>query len=108
MTMKLKSKYMVAVLLFVLAGMIASVAAQSGSYTISGPHSYKNLSIFLIHGRDESSKGNMLTLQEAMERKLFVVYETSDVNKLEVENLSKEFDVFRSEERRVGKECRSR
>ena len=36
----------------------------------------------------------MLTLQEAMERKLFVVYETSSVNELEVENLSKEFDVF--------------
>ena len=92
--MKLKSGYMVVALFLVIAGMIASVAAQTGSYTISGPHSYKNLSIFLLHGRDESNKGNMLTLQEAMERKLFVVYETSDVNKLEVENLSKEFDVF--------------
>jgi hypothetical protein len=29
-----------------------------------------------------------------MDRKLFVVYETSDVNELEVENLSKELDVF--------------
>ncbi len=35
-----------------------------------------------------------MTLQEAMERNLFRVYETGDVNELEVENLSKEFDVF--------------
>ena len=68
--------------------------AQSSGYKISEPVSYKNLSIFLIHGKDENTKGNILTLQEALDRKLFVVYETSDVNELEVENLSKEFDVF--------------
>ena len=68
--------------------------AQSSGYRISEPVSYKNLSIFLIHGKDENTKGNILTLQEALDRKLFVVYETSDVNELEVENLSKEFDVF--------------
>jgi hypothetical protein len=70
------------------------VQGQSVGYTISEPVSYKNLSIFLIHGKDENTSGNILTLQEAMERKLFAVYETSDVNELEVENLSKEFDVF--------------
>src|SRR6476469_1589995 len=69
-------------------------SAQTNGYRISEPVSYKNLSIFLIHGKDENTKGNILTLQEAMERKLFVVYETSEVNTLEVENLSKEFDVF--------------
>ncbi len=75
--------------------LVAGVApAQSGNYTISAPYTYKNLSIFLIHGKDESKKGNILTLQEAMERDLFRVYETSEVNELEVENLSKEFDVF--------------
>ena len=69
-------------------------AAQNPDYRISAPYTYKNLSIFLIHGKDESKKGNVLTLQEAMERKLLVVYETSDVNQLEVENVSKELDVF--------------
>ena len=73
---------------------VSAAAAQTGGYRVSEPVSYKNLSIFLIHGKDENTKGNILTLQEAMERKLFVVYETSDVNELEVENLSKEFDVF--------------
>jgi len=69
-------------------------SAQTNGYRISEPVSYKNLSIFLIHGKDENTKGNILTLQEALERKLFVVYETSEVNELDVENLSKEFDVF--------------
>jgi len=71
-----------------------SSSAQTNGYRISEPVSYKNLSIFLIHGKDENSKGNILTLQEALDKKLFVVYETSEVNELEVENLSKEWDVF--------------
>ena len=70
------------------------VAAQTVGYRVSSPYTYKNLTIFLLHGKDQNKKGNILTLQEAMERKLFVVYETSEVNELEVENLSKEFDVF--------------
>lgn len=69
-------------------------SAQTNAYRISSPYTYKNLSIFLIHGKDESKKGNVITLQEAMERKLFRVYETSDVNELEVENISKSLDVF--------------
>ena len=78
----------------ILVGMSALVSAQSNGYKVSEPVTYKNLSIFLIHGKDENTKGNILTLQEALDKKLFVVYETSDVNELEVENLSKEFDVF--------------
>lgn len=70
------------------------VAAQSPTYRISAPYSHKNLTIFLIHGKDETSKTNILTLQEAMERKILRVYETSDVNELAVENISKYFDVF--------------
>ena len=69
-------------------------AAQTGGYRISSPYEHKNLTSFLIHGKDQKTNGSVITLQEAMERKLFVVYETSEVNELEVENLSKEFDVF--------------
>lgn len=89
----LKSSHIFTALMLVLAS-IGTVAAQSGAYRISQPFSHKNLTIFLIHGKDENTKGNIMTLQEAMERKLFVVYETSNVNELEVENLSKELDVF--------------
>lgn len=83
----------VAVFVFALA-VTGSVFAQTADYRVSAPYTYKNLTIFLLHGKDQNTKGNILTLQEAMERKLFVVYETSEVNELEVENLSKEFEVF--------------
>ena len=73
---------------------MAVVAAQQPSYKISEPYTHKNLTIYLIHGKDESTKTNILTLQEAMDRRLFRVYETSDVNELAVENISKTFDVF--------------
>jgi hypothetical protein len=82
-----------AAFLMIVTG-VGFAAAQTTDYRISTPYTYKNLSIFLIHGKDESKKSNVMTLQEAMERRLFVVYETSEVNELEVENLSKEFDVF--------------
>lgn len=78
----------------VVFSLSVSAIAQADAYRISSPYSHKNLTIFLIHGRDENKKGNIITLQEAMERKLFVVYETSEVNELEVENLSRELDVF--------------
>jgi hypothetical protein len=89
--MKLKRVFCGFAALFVFA---VIVAAQSPTYRISAPYSHKNLTIFLIHGKDETSKTNILTLQEAMERKILRVYETSDVNELAVENVSKYFDVF--------------
>lgn len=92
--MKVRSIIGACALLFAILGISAAVQAQSASYRVSAPHTYKNLTIFLLHGKDESKKANVMTLQEAMERKLFVVYETSSVNELEVENLSKELDVF--------------
>lgn len=80
---------------FLVAFAFANIAySQSPAYRVSQAYSHKNLSIFLIHGKNESSKTNIMTLAEAMERKLFRVYETSDVNELMVENLSREQDVF--------------
>jgi len=73
---------------------VGAAMAQTSDYRVSTPYVYKNLTIFLLHGKDQNTKGNVMTLQEAMERNLFRVYETGDVNELEVENLSKEFDVF--------------
>src|SRR3954451_24593496 len=84
-----------ALAVFCLMLLAASViAAQESSYRVSEPYTYKNLTIFLLHGKDEESGRYILTLQEALERGIFVVYETSDVNELAVENLSKESDVF--------------
>ncbi len=91
--MKVRSIVGACALMFFIFGTLSVVSAQNG-YKISAPYSYKNLTIFLIHGKDESSGKNVLTLQEAMEMKVLRVYETSAVNELAVENISKQFDVF--------------
>ena len=81
----------VALLVFAMANIAFS---QAPAYRISQAYSHKNLTIFLIHGKNETSKTNIITLPEALERRIFRVYETSEVNELMVENISKEFDVF--------------
>jgi hypothetical protein len=62
-------------------------------YRLSGPFTHANLTIFLIHGPDQIAGKNFLTLQEALEQKKVVVYETKDVNELAIENRSRE-DVY--------------
>src|SRR5437773_10082034 len=62
-------------------------------YKLSGPYSYKNLTIFLIHGKGQLEGKNFLTLQEALEQKKVIVYETKQVNELAIENVSNE-DVY--------------
>lgn len=92
--MKFNSIHRIGLALVCAIVFVATAAAQTGNYKLSQAYTHKNLTIFLIHGKDSSTKTNVMTLQEAMERKLFVVYETSNVNELEVENLSKTQDVF--------------
>jgi ARG/rhodanese/phosphatase superfamily protein len=66
----------------------------ASNYSLSGPFNYENLTIFLIHGPDQPNSKLFVPLQEAMERKLVIVHETSDVNELAIENLSKTDEVF--------------
>jgi hypothetical protein len=70
-----------------------SQAPAVGDYTVSGPYTHKNLTIFLLHGAGASQGRTPLTLQEAMKRKLVVVRETGDVNRLSIQNKSNQ-DVF--------------
>lgn len=63
--------------------------AFADEYRLSGPYTHENLSIFLIHGAKKPA-GKYLTLQEALDQKNVVVYETGSVNQLAVENLSDE------------------
>jgi len=60
---------------------------------MSGPYTHKNLTIYLLHGAGQSQGRSPLTLQEAMKRKLVVVRETGDVNRLTIQNRSNQ-DVF--------------
>jgi ARG/rhodanese/phosphatase superfamily protein len=61
---------------------------QAGDYRVSGPFTHKNLTIFLIHGKNLIEGRSFLTLQEALEQKKVMVYETKDVNELSIENRS--------------------
>jgi hypothetical protein len=74
------------------AGGEVKTTAAAG-YTVSGPYTHRNLTVFLIHGAAQAAFGQgktPLTLQEAMERKKVIVHETQDVNELAIENVSDE------------------
>ncbi len=71
---------------------LASTALCFAQTHLSGPYTHDNLTIFLIHGADKSAKP-LLTLDEAIDQRKVVVYETRNVNELAVENVSNE-DVF--------------
>jgi len=66
---------------------------EVSNYRLSGPYQYENLTIFLVHGPDQPFSGPYTPLQQAMERKVVVVHETSEVNELAIENRSAE-EVF--------------
>lgn len=75
--------------LLCLTIVLRDVSARSGDVNrITGPHTYKNLSVFLIRGANRIEGANFITLQEAMDRKAVVVHETGDVNRLMVTNNS--------------------
>lgn len=66
---------------------------KSHDYRISGPYTHKNLTIFLVHGKELMPGKNFLTLQEALAQKKVIVYETKNVNELAIRNLSNQ-DVY--------------
>src|SRR5439155_10084907 len=67
--------------------------APASAYRVSGPFTHDNLTIFLLHGKDQIEGKKLLTLDEALAAKKVIVHETKDVNKLAIENVSNE-DVF--------------
>ncbi len=82
---------------FVLSAMAltANRAVIAAEYRVSGPKTYQNLSVFLIHGANQpGAPRNLLTLQEALQQHKVVVYETGSVNELAIENLSPNEDVY--------------
>lgn len=93
----MKPKHLIPIVVFCLLIGIplgatnAQDSAQS-NYRLSGPYIHKNLTIFLVHGKDVTNK-TFLTLQEALAQKKVKVYETKDVNELAIRNLSNQ-DVY--------------
>ncbi len=74
-------------------GVLQGEQTQAGDYKLSGPYTHKNLSIFLVHGKNTIKTKTFLTLQEALVQKKVVVYETQSVNELSIQNFSSE-DVY--------------
>ena len=69
--------------------------ANGAEYRVSGPRTFQNLSVFLIHGANQpGSTRKFLTLQEALQQHKVVVYETGSVNELAIENISPTEDVY--------------
>lgn len=99
----MKLKYVIPIAIFcVLIGL--QIKAQTpwtnaqdtkptaSSYRLSGPYVHQNLTVFLVHGKDQTKK-TFLTLQEALAQKKVRVYETKDVNELAIRNLSNQ-DIY--------------
>ena len=90
--------YLFAIALFCVIGLTATAQKssttpqQTSEYRLSGPYTHKNLTVFLVHGKDQSNK-TFLTLQEALAQKKVRVYETKNVNELAIRNFSNE-DVY--------------
>src|SRR3954464_14483915 len=84
--------------LFVVANVLPSNSfaqnKKSEDYKISGPYTYENLTIYLVHGKDTVDGKKFLTLQEALEKRVVIVHETKDVNELAIENVSKDEEVY--------------
>ncbi|MBZ5729229.1 MAG: hypothetical protein LAP87_30180 [Acidobacteriia bacterium] len=78
---------------FACLAVLGATPADEIRLPISGPYTHENLSVFLIHGKTRQEAKSYLTLQEAMQQKKVVVYETGSVNELAVENQSGE-DVY--------------
>lgn len=59
-----------------------------GEYALSEPLVHKNLTVFMVYGKDRIAGKEFLTLREALERKLVTVHETGNVSTLTIENRS--------------------
>ena len=66
---------------------------KAADYELSGPYTHKNLTVFLIRGPEKIAGRSFLTLQEALDQKKVIVFETESVNELAIQNLAKE-DVY--------------
>jgi len=80
-----------------MAATIGVTVATAAEARISGPYQSGNLSVFLVHAEPVpggGAAGAYLTLDEALASGEAAVYETGDVNELEVQNKSKDRTLF--------------
>jgi hypothetical protein len=78
-------------------GPLAPAAAASEQVRVADPLRHENLTIYLIHGPDVVPESKVASLQEALAAGWAVIHETGNVNTLQVENRSPEYDLFMQE-----------
>jgi len=76
------------------AALAVTPAVPESPWRLSGGFVHDNLEVFLIHGIAESRGPAPLTLAEAMSQGLVRVHETGEVNRLAVENLSRDRAIY--------------
>jgi hypothetical protein len=59
------------------------------SLELTGPYAYKNLAIFVVHDRKAADHQEILTLEEALAKKVVTIQETGNVNQLVGSNTGK-------------------
>ncbi|NNE68013.1 MAG: hypothetical protein HKN33_15735 [Pyrinomonadaceae bacterium] len=67
---------------------------ESDGRSLSGPYTHKNLTIFLVHGKNMLKGRTAVPLEQALEKRFARVYETSNVEELEIENLSEKDEIY--------------
>jgi hypothetical protein len=91
------------VLLTLAAGLCAAVTSMASAtqsteperpWRLSGGFAHENLQIFLVHGRSVDRGPAPVPLAEALAAGMARVHETGDVNRLTVENLSRDRSIY--------------
>lgn len=68
--------------------------AFAGECFVSGPYQSGNLCVYLVHSRNAQKSLRLVTLDEALRRRLLIVRETGSVNRLVVYNRSRSHGIF--------------
>ena len=76
--------------LLVLAAATTTLSSQAAVGTLSGPFTFRNLQVFLVHGDTRLEDRHYSTLAEALAKGMVEVRETGSVNELVIANRSKE------------------
>jgi hypothetical protein len=76
------------------AAALISLVLVAAEHRLSGPYTHENLTVFLIHGEDRLKGRKIITLSQALAEKKVIVHETGDVGQLQIENSSKDVEVF--------------
>lgn len=76
------------------AGRQATITPAEPEFTVTGPFTHDNLTVFLLHGPDTARPRPVLGLDEALAAGVAIVHETGSVNELAVENTSSDADLL--------------